>query len=313
MPFSIRPFSRFPVQCKVLIFVLCMTAAPFVYAAKDGRPFWTEKSAFIEGEDLYVVGVASKAKTAEEGRRQAFEQGKTELMNYAQVTSLEAQGLVIETQMTFEEANPDNTINVFRLLRVPASKLVAIQGHIQDQTRAQEQVLDQSRRDLEKKAQTLEQQQRQVQQLLQQILAKFPEQKRESIGLSNKQLPPTESLEESMRSIERHLESEEHKVIEIAKRARDRIRTEWETAQARCKYLVEGMRKNEVVGIMGKNLGSGGEGLGNYFENVWSYGASKKVVLEFGEDNQLHRVSNCDDSSWCGSEVACSSKGKIRK
>ena len=313
MLFSIHSHRRFPLQFKVLIFILCLIAAPSVYAAKDGRPFWTEKSAFIEGEDLYVVGVASKVKTVEEGRRQAFEQGKTELMNYAQITSLEAQGLVIETQMTFEEDNRDGTVTVYRLLRVPANKLIAIQGRIQDRTKAQEQILDQSRRDLEKKAQGLEEQQRHVQQLLQQLLAKFPEQKQESIGLSNRQLPPTESLEESMRSMERRLESEEQKVIEIAKRARDRIRTEWETAQARCKLLVEGMRKNEVLGIMGKNLGSGGEGLGNYFGKVWSYGASKKVVLEFGEDNQLHRVSNCDDSSWCGSEVACDSKEKRRK
>ena len=148
MPLSIRNFCRFSVQANILIFAICMIAAPSVYAAKDGRPFWTEKSAFIEGEDLYVVGVASKAKNAEEGRRQAFEQGKIELMNYAQVTSLEAQGLVIETQMTFEEANPDNTINVFRLLRVPAAKLVAIQGRLQAQSKLQEQTLEQSRKEL---------------------------------------------------------------------------------------------------------------------------------------------------------------------
>lgn len=313
MPFTIRSYRRFPMQLTVLIFVLCMIAAPSGYAAKDGRPFWTEKSAFVEGEDLYVVGVASKARTAEEGRRQAFEQGKTELMNYAQVTSLEAQGLVVETQMTFEEDDRDGTVTVFRLLRVPVTKLIAIQGRIQDRTKAQEQALDQSRQDLEKRAQTLEQQQRQVQHLLQQLLAKFPEKKNEPIALSNTQVPLTESLEESMRSIERRLESEEHSVTEIAKRARDRIRTEEETTQAHCKYLVEGMRKNEVVGIMGNNLGSAGENLGNYFKNAWSYGASKKIVLEFGEDNQLHRVSNCDDYSWCGSEVACTSKEKRRK
>ncbi len=313
MSFSIRPYRCFPFQFTVLVFALGMIAAPSGYAAKDGRPFWTEKSAFMEGEDLYVVGVASNVKTAEEGRRQAFEQGKIELMNYAQVTSLEAQGLVIETQMTFEEDNRDGTVTVFRLLRVPVNKLVAVQGRIQARTTAQEQVLDQSRRDLEKRAQALEQQQRHVQQLLQQLLAKFPEKKNEPIALSNTQVPPTDSLEASIRSIERRLESEEHKVIEIAKRARDRIKTEEETAHVRCKYLVEGMRKNEVVGIMGNNLRSGGEGLGNYFENVWSYGTSKKLVLEFGEDNQLHRVSNCDDYSWCGSEVTCNSKEKRHK
>lgn len=103
----------------------------------SNRPFWTEKSSFIEGDDLFVVGVASKARTVEEGRQQAFEQGRIELMNFAQVTSLEAQGFVIETQMTFEEANPDGTMTVYRLLRVPVLKLLAIQARIQDQTAAQ--------------------------------------------------------------------------------------------------------------------------------------------------------------------------------
>lgn len=59
-------------------------------------------------------------------------------MNFAQITSLESQGLVIETQMTFEEPNADDTVTVYRLLRVPAAKLVAIQGRLQAQSRAQE-------------------------------------------------------------------------------------------------------------------------------------------------------------------------------
>ena len=89
-----------------------LLATSLAWAAKDARPFWTEKSSFIEGEELFVVGVASKARTVEEGRRQAFEQGKVELMNFAQITNLEAQGLVIETQMTFEEPNADGTVTV---------------------------------------------------------------------------------------------------------------------------------------------------------------------------------------------------------
>ena len=157
--------------------LLCTSLA---WAAKDARPFWTEKSSFIEGEELFVVGVASKARTVEEGRRQAFEQGKVELMNFAQITSLEAQGLVIETQMTFEEPNADGTVTVYRLLRVPASKLVGIQGRLKEQSHAQEQAIEQSRKELAviqqtlgEKATKLDQQQRQVEQMLQQINAKL--------------------------------------------------------------------------------------------------------------------------------------------
>ncbi len=71
-----------------LILIGILLSASLVRAVKDTRPFWTEKSSFIEGEDLFVVGVASKARTIEEGRRQAFEEVKVELMNYTQVSSL---------------------------------------------------------------------------------------------------------------------------------------------------------------------------------------------------------------------------------
>lgn len=176
MSFVIRSVQRYSVQFKVLIFVLCMIATTSGYAAKEGRPFWTEKSAFIEGEELFVVGVASKARTVEEGRRLAFEQGKVELMNFAQVTSLEAQGLVIETQMTFEEPNADSTVTVFRLLRVPVPKLVSIQGRLKAEGRVQEQAIDQSRKELAvlqqtltEKATKLNQQQREVEELSREI------------------------------------------------------------------------------------------------------------------------------------------------
>jgi len=127
---------------------IALIVVPLVLAGPGRRPFWTEKSTFIEGDDLFVVGVASNAKSMEEGRRQAFENGKVELMNFAQVTNLEAQGLVIETRVTYEESNSDGTVNVFRLLRVSATKLAAIQGRLQTQSRAQEETLEQTRREL---------------------------------------------------------------------------------------------------------------------------------------------------------------------
>jgi hypothetical protein len=110
----------------VLSSLLLLLLTPFVQADAGKRPFWTEKTAFLEGEDLYVVGVASHAQTTEEGRQHAFERGKIELMNYAQVTTLEARGLIIETQMTYEEVNEGGTVSVFRLLRVPVWRLLSI-------------------------------------------------------------------------------------------------------------------------------------------------------------------------------------------
>ena len=114
------PIRLWIVAYSVVLLAITLLPASALPAGHENQPFWTEKSAFVEGDDLFVVGVATKARSVEEGRKQAFEQGKIELMNYAQITSLEAQGLVIETQMTYEEPNPDGTVTVYRLLRVPA-------------------------------------------------------------------------------------------------------------------------------------------------------------------------------------------------
>ena len=143
------------------------------WAETNKRPFWTEQSSFMEGEDLFVVGIALHAETVEEGRKRAFENAKVELMNFAQVTDVEAKGLVIETQTTFEETNPIGMITVYQLLRVPAKKLVEIQGHLQEQTRLQGQAFDKSQRDLQlvqqavvRRYQRLEEQNRQIQETL---------------------------------------------------------------------------------------------------------------------------------------------------
>ena len=129
---------------KVFIFflwvILTFQSFPIVpcWAETNKLPFWTKQSAFMEGEDLFVVGIAPHAATVEEGRKQAFENAKVELMNFAQVTDVEAKGLVIGTHMTFEEPpNPIGMITVYQLLRVPAKKLVEIQGRVQEQTRLQ--------------------------------------------------------------------------------------------------------------------------------------------------------------------------------
>jgi uncharacterized phage infection (PIP) family protein YhgE len=162
---------------KVFIFLLWMllTVQSFsivpCWAEPNTRPFWTKQSSFVEGEDLFVVGMAPLAATVEEGRKQAFENAKVELKNLAQVTDVEAKGLVIDTQMTFEEPpNPLGLIRVYQLLRVPAKKLAEIQGHVQEQTRLQGQALDKSLRDLQlvqqavvNRYQRLEEQNRQIQ------------------------------------------------------------------------------------------------------------------------------------------------------
>jgi chromosome segregation ATPase len=164
---------------KVFIFLLWMVLTVQLFsvvpcwAETNKRPFWTKQSSFMEGEDLLVVGIALHAETVEEGRKRAFENAKVELMNFAQVTDVEAKGLVSETKATFEETNPIGMVTVYHLLRVPAKKLVEIQEHLQEQTRLQEQAFEQSQRDLQQvqqavvsRYQRLEEQNRQIQETL---------------------------------------------------------------------------------------------------------------------------------------------------
>lgn len=293
-----------------------LLSASLALAAKDARPFWTEKSSFIEGEELFVVGVASKARTVEEGRRQAFEQGKVELMNFAQITSLEAQGLVIETQMTFEEPNTDGTVTVYRLLRVPATKLVSIQGRLQAQGRAHEQTLEQSRKELVaiqqslaqkqheleshskgiqdtlvtvsqlqvtlgEKATKLDHQQRQVEQMLQQINAK--------LQVSNTPTNRSErsgSLVDYLKETEAKLDASEQELVRLSQQVQERVRSR---SQKACRHIAPGMNQSEVTSLLGTPDGQANGIATNYFD-TWAYGNS---IVQFTKQKVVSGISGC--------------------
>lgn len=252
----------------VVLLAITLLPASAIPAGHENQPFWTEKSAFVEGDDLFVVGVATKARSFEEGRKQAFEQGKIELMNYAQITSLEAQGLVIETQMTYEEPSPDGTVTVYRLLRVPAAKLVAIQGRLNEQARGQEQAFEKTRQELialqrslieqqnaleghttslQEKSKRIEVQQRKVEGLLKQLAIKIPQSTVSATGGS--QMP--DSLMEQLKQAEAQLDAQEQLLQEISARAQRRINQEYEGYRKKCEYLMIGMTEEEVKAVMG--------------------------------------------------------------
>lgn len=340
MPFSIRPYRRFPVQVTVLIFVLCMSAATPGFAAKDGRPFWTEKSSFIEGDDLFVVGVSSNSKTVEEARKQAFENGKLELMNFAQVTSLEARGLVVETQMTFEEPQPNGTVTVYRLLRVPIEKLRVIQNNLRTQSVVQEQSLEKAQRDLQGVQQSLarkqqlldgqsrqtqetldsvsklqetlglksikiEQKQREVEQLLQQLSGKVKQ-------TEPAQIPPrvagtttmkpnanTAPLYQRLQETEAKLDAQEAQLRELATRAKERLASENETAQAyqrKCKYIEPGMTKEEVSKVLGEPNEFRYGAIGRYGYNYMdSKGGVGNITTVFAFNGLLVSLLGCNE------------------
>jgi hypothetical protein len=257
------------------------------WAARDSRPFWTEKSSFIEGEELFVVGVASKTRTVEEGRRQAFEQAKIELMNFAQITSLEAQGLVIETQMTFEEPNADGTVTVYRLLRVPASKLVSIQGRLQVQSRDQEQAMEQSRKELaaiqqtlSEKATKLDQQQRQVEQMLQQINASL-----QSSSMSTSRSAPGKSLADQLKETGAKLDASEQELSRLSRQVQERVMS---SSQKACRYITPGMTPSELKRLLGEPDGEQYK----HFDNgdIWAYG---NTSVHFNQSGVVSSLLGC--------------------
>jgi hypothetical protein len=277
MSVGTKPMNLVCISLTVLLGLFSVSA---VYPAS--RPFWTEKSSFIEGDELFVVGVASKARTVEQGRRQAFEQGKVELMNFAQITNLEAQGLVIETQMTYEEPNTDGTVTVYRLLRVPASKLVTIQGRLQAQSQAQEQAIEQSRKELAaiqqtlgEKATKLDQQQRQVEQVLQQI------NKTEGSG----------SLVDRLKETDAKLDANEQEVSRLSRQVQERVMSR---SQKACRYITPGMNQSEVGKLLGPSDGVSRKVIeeeGNYVPvDTWGYGNS---VVQFTTQTVVSRVLGC--------------------
>ena len=203
-------FSRVWLYGMALIVSACVGGAVAVGEArasgKDTRPFWTEKSAFIEGDELFVVGIATKAKTAEDGRQQAFERGKIELMNYAQVATLEAKGLGIETQMTFEEGNSDGSVTVYRLLRVPLDKLLAIQGRVQSQSKVQEQGVENARQELLVVQKSLSEKERQAEALLKLLSSEL-----RSRGITP--TPPTGSVVNDLKQAETVLSKQDGEAV----------------------------------------------------------------------------------------------------
>ena len=108
--------------------------------ADNVKPFWTEKSSYIEGNNLYVIGIASNASSVEAGRMRAFENGKSEIMNFTQISDLE--GLAIKTQMTYEEER-NNKYTIYRLMYVDYECINSLKNKKIEQTKKNYQRLQQ--------------------------------------------------------------------------------------------------------------------------------------------------------------------------
>lgn len=104
------------------ILTVILTILTASMSSASDRPFWTEQSSFTIGDSLYAIGVATNAASVEEGRQAAFANGLGEIRNYyGPVSNLD--GVVIETEMTYEEAQQSGRVSVWRLLQVSLDSL----------------------------------------------------------------------------------------------------------------------------------------------------------------------------------------------
>jgi len=142
-------------------------------------------------------------------------------MNFAQITDIERQGLIIETQMTYEERNQDQTLTVFRLLRVSIPKLLEIQ-------RTHAGKLEQQHNDVEK------------------LLQRLQERASRVHGVQHGQ-----SLTDQLKATERVMVEREQEMAEVSRRARARLDGEREAMKKKCLLLVIRMTREEVNAILG--------------------------------------------------------------
>lgn len=117
-----------PASILFLLILLPITDQPAWADSSLLRPFWTEQAMFRFGDEVYFVGVASCARTAEDARLRAFDAGKKELNAYAQ--GRDTSRLLIETAMIYEEPEasgcPKDTISAWRLLRVNQAQVASL-------------------------------------------------------------------------------------------------------------------------------------------------------------------------------------------
>ena len=83
------------------------------------KPFWLEKVMFISEDSVYVVGIATKAPTLEEGRRLSLENAKAELRSRSKAFA-SATWQDVNTADLYEERGADGTFTTYRLVVMKA-------------------------------------------------------------------------------------------------------------------------------------------------------------------------------------------------
>lgn len=101
----------------VVSLLLCPMIASAELPKAEDRPFWTQKTCYREGGTVFGVGLSMGKRSLEHARKESFKAALWEISNYAQISDTTL--LLVETQMTYEEQNPDGNYSVWRLVKIP--------------------------------------------------------------------------------------------------------------------------------------------------------------------------------------------------
>ncbi|MBI4678436.1 MAG: hypothetical protein HY748_12725 [Elusimicrobia bacterium] len=108
------------------VFTLAALAAlgglrPAVSPAAGGRPFWTEKDAYVEGDFVYAVGVAEASSSREKGRKDALADARDMLADFVQLTELGR--IKADAIREHLEDRGDGTVDVYMLIKTAYAPL----------------------------------------------------------------------------------------------------------------------------------------------------------------------------------------------
>jgi len=310
----------------ILTILLCLVSLN-VEPANAARPFWTKSSSYIEGEFVYIVGTVSKMASLPQAKQQALVHGKFELMNFAKISEIDAEQLVLETRHSYVEKNPDGSVNVFQLLRIPASTVLEAQTRLHAQRKAQAVELAASQKQLSTihkvlltRQQTIDEQTTNLETLIGHITKKQQQYTQKIQEITQRQSEITQlelTLEEKFASIDEqmtqvshlleqyqangeaqqihlnNLKDTEAKLQENEKeiqRIQQGILTRLKkTGTMACKYVSPGMAPVDVKKVLGNPSGEK-HSYANERYDTWAYGTSK---VNFDAQGVVESVTGC--------------------
>ncbi|WP_447968456.1 hypothetical protein [Nitrospira sp. M1] len=310
-----------------ILFTILSLISIGVEPTHAARPFWTQSSSYIEGEFIYLVGTVSNMNSLPEAKQQALVHGKLELMNFAKISEIDAEQLEVETRHSYVEKNPNGSVNVFQLLRIPTSAILEAQTRLHAQRQAQAVKLEASEEQLAniqkvllKRQQTIDEQTALLDTLIDHITQKQQGYAQQTQELDKRQAEITQleltleekftSIDEQMKQVNQLLEQYTTKgdaqrlKLQSLKETEGKLQENEEelqriqqailtrlrkTGHMACQFVSPGMAPADVKKVLGQPSGEK-HSYANERYDTWAYGTSK---VNFDAQGVVESVTGC--------------------